>query len=581
GHPPLSDIISSVFNRVLFGHLRLVNDVDSYRVYGVLLSSLLVGLVFYWSSEKYGKLAGFVSALVLAMYPLFFAESHFNTEKDVPEIVYWSFFLFAVWKGFTQKKSGWIILSGLFFGLALGTKFNILFSVLIIVPWIFVYLGRNLLDIKYLKIMLTGLIAFLIGIIVFYGTWPYLWQDLITGTQRVIGFYKEIGTTSGFDIRYLGPFKTNTYPTIWIIYTTPIFVLLLTAIGAVSTIVNFKKDKTKIGLLFVLWMTVPIARVSLPNTNIYGGIRQIMEYIPAMAMLSGIGAAWIVKHFNNQIFKKTFFVVLIFCFISLGIHLYKIHPNENAYFNPLIGGLTGAKAKNIPSWGNTFGGGYRQAISWVNENAEKNANLVFAHELMPNIPPIWVRQDISFHNSERSGFLRKGEYVVSLTYEGTIGASYFDAYSENFLNPVYTSDVDGVSIVKVWKNDVEHTKDQYKTQSRVGNTRWQKTKDGVLIDLGSSYFLSHLILDFSEKGCDKVKFGKMLLSNDGINWNTLPEVLPTGAVPIVGEQPLDGKLYFPFLADKAKFINIKVEPSRSCLSNTSAVSVYSFPDIKI
>src|SRR5690606_15748951 len=54
GHPPLSDIISAAFNRVLFGKLRLINDIDSYRVYGVFLAAVTVGLIFYWVSKYYG-----------------------------------------------------------------------------------------------------------------------------------------------------------------------------------------------------------------------------------------------------------------------------------------------------------------------------------------------------------------------------------------------------------------------------------------------------------------------------------------------------------------------------------------------
>ena len=52
GHPPLSDILASVFNLVFFQKLGLINDIDSYRVYGVFLASALVGLVFWWGSRR-------------------------------------------------------------------------------------------------------------------------------------------------------------------------------------------------------------------------------------------------------------------------------------------------------------------------------------------------------------------------------------------------------------------------------------------------------------------------------------------------------------------------------------------------
>lgn len=71
GHPPLSDILSSLFNYIFFQKLGIVNDIDSYRLYGVFLASLLVGLIFYWTSSLYGKLAGFMAFLALVSYPLF------------------------------------------------------------------------------------------------------------------------------------------------------------------------------------------------------------------------------------------------------------------------------------------------------------------------------------------------------------------------------------------------------------------------------------------------------------------------------------------------------------------------------
>ena len=87
GHPPISDILSSGFNRVLFGNLKIVNDVDSYRIYSIFLASLLVFLVFHWVASVFGKVAGVVSSLSLATYPLFWSESHFNNEKDIPHLM--------------------------------------------------------------------------------------------------------------------------------------------------------------------------------------------------------------------------------------------------------------------------------------------------------------------------------------------------------------------------------------------------------------------------------------------------------------------------------------------------------------
>ena len=175
GHPHISDVLASVFNRILYQKLGVLNDIDSYRIYGVLLASLLVGLVFWWTAKLYGRFAGVVAALSLSVYPLFWAESHFNNEKDIPETVFWSFMLFSAWKGVTTKSWKWLLASGLFFGLALGTKFNILFSVFVITPWLVVYLAskspknlsiRTFLK-KNIKIVIAAIVAPIFGISIF------------------------------------------------------------------------------------------------------------------------------------------------------------------------------------------------------------------------------------------------------------------------------------------------------------------------------------------------------------------------------------------------------------------------------
>ena len=109
GHPPLSDILSAVSNRLFFGRLKLINDIDAYRIYGILLAACLVGLVYKWASLVYGKIAGLIATLSLVTYPLFWAESHFNTEKDIPQTVFWSFMFYTIWRGIVEKKRKWVV----------------------------------------------------------------------------------------------------------------------------------------------------------------------------------------------------------------------------------------------------------------------------------------------------------------------------------------------------------------------------------------------------------------------------------------------------------------------------------------
>lgn len=580
GHPPLSDIFSSIFNRVLYGNLHLINDIDSYRVYGIFLATILVGLVGYWVSSLYGGFAGIVSSFVLATYPLFWSESHFNTEKDIPETTFWSLFLFSFWKGVTTKKAKWILISGIFFGLALGTKFNILFALFIVIPWLAVYFfvkSRQFNKIKILKLGLTFISALLVGVAIFVGSWPYLWPDPISRIQTVVGYYKTIGLTTNVDPRFLGHLGINTYPSQWIAFTTQPIALVFFILGIFYLIYLIAKKKDLNALLFLLWFTVPIARVSYPGTTVYGGIRQIMEYIPAMAIIAGIGANFIFLKLKNSFLQTVYFLGIA---ISLVVPIIKYHPNENVYFNFLIGGLKGAKAAELPSWGNSFGAAYRQGVIWINNNAPANSVVVTAYELTPNIPKIWFRPDLILDNKQRSGPLNKGEYAITLTYQGTEVRSYYDSYLERFLDPVYEVKADDIAILKVWKNDKEHFKNGLNSEIEVKSFEVNKEKEGFRLDFGKDYRLTKVQSNFNNSNCKPLSYAYIEVSLDGKVWKRMPGTMPKEDwnTSAFGEQPQSNFFIAPIAAEKVQHLRFVISPVDACLSKIYNLRVFAIKE---
>ncbi len=577
GHPPLSDIFASFFNEVLFRQLKFVNDIDSYRIYGLLLASVTVGLVFYWASQIYGWAAGLVATLSLSLYPLFWSESHFNTEKDIPETAYWTLFLYSFWKGVTTKNWKWILVSSVMFGLALGTKFNIVFAILVITPWLVIYFftgkgfAKNLKDFFKKKLLIINLLLIpFIGLAILLATWPYLWGDPISGILKMVGFYKTIGSTVTPTGSFLG---LNFYPIKWIFITTPIVILSLFILGLFTFVFNFKKQKDSTASLFVFWFLIPVLRVVAPGSSMYGGVRQIMEYIPAMALISAYGFHFLTKNIDKKI--KIILATLIF--LPILFELISIHPNENVYFNSLIGGLSGAKEKNIPFWGFSFGSPYRQAATWINKNAEKGTGLAYTYDLLPNLPRIWLREDVDLYNGQRSGFLRKGEYAMGLVYQTTAGRSYYEMYLEKFMNPVYEVKVDDTAILKVWKNDQEHLKSEYLNEKVDDNLIFTKSKNELTFSLVKSVYLSHLEIRFRQLNCSPLKFATVQISTDGKAWTASPGVLPEDwRLPVIGEQPKNGKMIEPFVGQFAKYIKFSFEPEDTCLKNVQNAKLYYF-----
>lgn len=586
GHPSASDIISSFFNFILYQKLHLINDIDSYRVYGVFLASVLIGLIYYWISNQYGKLAGFISVLALSTYPLFWAESHFNTEKDIPETVFWGIFIYLFYKGTINKNIRQLIISGIILGLAIGTKFNAVFLPFVVGSWLIYYVIRNkwykkpVEFIKKNKLFLLSFILIpLMGITVFVFLWPYLWSDIPNKIKEVVKFYFEIGTTTSVDSRFLGPININTYPLIWITYTTYPYVLFLSFFGLLKFIAEFKKDKTGFGLLVILWLFIPIIRAIMPGAHTYGGVRQIMEFIPPLAILTGVGSKFVADLVVRKKGQRIINFLIIILFLPLIIKLIVIHPFENAYFNSWIGGLKGAQQKDIPYWGNTFGGGYRSGVVWLNENAEENAPVAFAFEHLPNVPTLFFRKDLDVQNRFRSGFLKKGEYAITVSFDGTKERSYYDTYLEKIIKPVFVGEVDGVPVVQVWKNDIEHTKEQYLEEKEANIFKVEVVDSGVILDLGKSLPISRVEAQVPKYGCDPISYGWAQVSDDKASWVRLPNLLPTDwMVAILGEQPANGKFIHPFTGEIARYIAFNLAPKNSCLHKIYNVKVFYFKD---
>ncbi|VVA44359.1 conserved membrane hypothetical protein [Candidatus Roizmanbacteria bacterium] len=403
------------------------------------------------------------------------------------------------------------------------------------------------------------------------------WSDPVHKVQRIIGFYKDIGTTVTINQGFIGPLGVSTYAMQWILYTTPLVILFLTVLGVVKILSDKFRDQNMQSLLFLLMLIVPIVRVTWPGTNIYGGVRQIMEFIPAMAIIAGIGGLTL-RNWLSPFLKSTVLSTLLVLalFIPITHKLIEIHPNENVYFNPLIGGLAGAKERDFPGWGVSFGAPYREAIDWINKNAEPGAKLTTGYEILSNIPGIFIRPDIDY-KSNRSGYLRQGEYVISLRFQGADKRSYFDMYLDRMMEPVHQIKIDEVPILKIWKNDEDHLRDEWSKEEVLDNVNFTKTNTGLSFDAGKVVKLSRLEIWYNESDCMELADGYLMVSKNGEEWERIPGVLPEEVrIRVLGTQPSNGKFIEPFAGQVARYINLYLSPKDSCVTQIEKVKLYHF-----
>lgn len=596
GHPPLSDIFASATNLIFYQKLGILGDVESYHLFEIAVASLSVGFIFLYVYENFGFWAAFLSSTFYATYPLFWAESHFNI-KDPVETSWIVVTLYFFWNGVVRISPIYLILSSVFAGLALGTKLNVVFLPLAVLPWMFYLFKSKKIELKSLLGSKHFLLAcFLFPVItfsIFYFFYPFLWDDPIVNIGKVLTYYERTALDPSFANAVLSSWKL--YAVRWVLLTTPPLVLL----GLALCVFHLRKHlRHKNAFLFfvILWFLVPILRVSIPGVNIYGGVRQIMEYIPAASILAGVGIFLSIEKIKAK--KAVFVVVALFALIISLTNLYRLHPNENVYFNFLTGGLGGAVESGVPAAGNSFGNTYYQGLMWVNENADRDAKLTIVQGTPVNIPKYKVRSDIDLSGDHFSGINLGGEYIMALVYNYEHRDNFYAwEYVNKFLVPVYEIEVDGAVILKIWKNDLEHTAQGFGSQeSTVEIDRVSKIENGKIeISLNKTALLTRLVFKYSDfPGCVLPKASTVETSNDGKSWRREGDPFgfaqigkPSGSFSPVWVDSEDQKstdkeiflekvntIEYYFAGRKAKHLRVNTGSSNACILNNIELKIF-------
>lgn len=577
GHPPANGILAAFSNFILYQQLGIAGDLESYHLFEVLTAFLIVLAVGIFTYYLFGVFPSIVASASLALYPLFFAESHFNI-KDPVLSSFFGLTIILLFFGVIKKRKLLIIISSIFAGLSLGTKFNALFIPVITLPWLLMYWWKIEKLKKDLKTCLTFIIYPFIAAGVFYLLWPYLWFSGWEGLMGVFNYYVKEGISSTEMLANYKFFDFNFFPLFWIITTTPLPILILSTFGICWFIARLIKEGNQVSLLVLLWLLVPIVRVSLPNTAIYGGIRHIMEFVPVLAITSGAGSYFLLTFVNKQ-FKNLVLVLIFSSLVFVLLEMVRIHPNENVYFNQLVGGLGGAYSKNIPYSGNSFGNAYQQGIVWLNKYAETGAKVGLPIGGTVNLPRENLRRDLDLANDNFSGVKREGEYEMEMSHSGFPRDYFAYSYLDKFLEPVYQVKVDGVAILKIWKNDSVHLKVPFSKEINFGLSKLRREGNVLEIDVGKQIFLTGVYVNYTKDNCRNKIQGFISVSADGINWFQEPEPI---SYPQMSPSKINAEnrdFFFLFAAKKTRYIRINLDDFNACLFNNPVIEVRGIADI--
>lgn len=304
------------------------NIVFSARFPMILLSILLGFFIYLWSKELYGFFAGIFSLFLFSFCPNFLGHSCLVT-TDVPFTTFFIIFLYFLSKFFQTDDKKYLIFSGIFFGLSIGTKF----TGIVIIPFIiliFLILETKASFKNKFKFLLPYfLVSFiLIPFLILLFTYRiYGFGNFLLGLKQIIFETTERGHKSFLNGRFSN-YGWRYYFIFAFLYKTSIPVIIFFII---SILIQRKIEKKEIYLIFPAIIYFVFSSLSKKQI----GIRYILPFYALIYIYCGRIIFYQEKIRINQNFKKIVFYLLIFWYIFSS---FRIHPHYLAYFNEIIGG---------------------------------------------------------------------------------------------------------------------------------------------------------------------------------------------------------------------------------------------------
>jgi len=454
--------------------LGWVRPAAGFRLPAFAVAALIPALVHAWGSVLWGRRAGLFAALSFFVVPRHFFHAHLAA-FDMPVASMWLLVVYLFWRAEEDLRfAPW---TGVAFGLALATKHNAFFLPVVLTPFgvlaawrVTGEAGRNVLVrmaevavgfLAYLALLLAvlgreglvqswqllspqtlGLVALVVGLavlalrlrvadaaaflklaplvamgllgpVIFYVHWPYLWYHPV---DRLAWYFDFHATHvhyawTYFDVVLRSPPFPLSYVFVVTALTLPISLLLPIGAGLVRSVLRSLGDLVpalgrRVGtggatewLLAVnaLWS---ILLISYPTVPHFGGVKHWLPSMPFLALLAGrefdraaAGLSSVLQLAPRRAIAASIGLgaVVLLPALTLTVH---VHPYGTSAYGELAGGIPGAASLGLQRqyWSNNVTG----VLPWIDANARPGAR-VWLHEV----------NGLSFRDYQRNEMLRK------------------------------------------------------------------------------------------------------------------------------------------------------------------------------
>lgn len=228
----------------------------------------------------------------------------------------------------------------------------------------------------------------ILGPLVFYAHWPYLWHHPVDRTAWYINFHLTHNHYAWFYLGELlrGPPFPLSYVVVKTGLTVPTALFVPMAIG--FCVLCWRAVQLKLtGFEFIVLINavVSILLISLPSVPHFGGVKHWFPSMPFLAILAAGSVersaralvAWLGERRRWLTYPRALAGLSVLLSLSALIATARIYEFGTSAYSELAGGLPGAASLGMQRqfWANNLSG----VLPWVNQNAKPGERIYF-HE---------------------------------------------------------------------------------------------------------------------------------------------------------------------------------------------------------
>ncbi len=433
----------------------------AFRFPGMLTAGLLLWLIYAWGASVMKRGGALFASVAFASMPRVFYHSHLDC-FDVPIAFFTMLTAYAYWRSLEDRR--WIPWVGLIFGIALATKHNswMLPAIFLVhFAWVRLDQARSMRPDRASFAWLPAMLV--LGPLVFFATWPWLWHDTWNRVGAYVGFHLEHVhyTYQYLGVSYFEPPLPLSVPFVMTLFTVSLPVLALCVLGLLhqrhelrlpwSTMPGDSPSR-RTDVLWLGCLLAPLLAIALPTSPIFGGTKHWLPAYPFLALFAGRGLLAVVERAELRAWtgrRAPSIAFAVFCLLPGAVQAAHSHPFGLSHYMPIAGGAPGAAdlGMNRQFWGFTTG----SLTDWLVERLPDGGSVwlcdtthgAWAMLRADGVIPGNVRAARSMHEADFA-LVHHERHFAEVDYQVWV------AYGTT--RPVHVLRYDGVPIISVYEN---------------------------------------------------------------------------------------------------------------------------------